>query len=65
MFLRDYEDYIDSAPRIDFQLDQEKTRWSSALLTDAKKQTWRNAKDDLLRETGEPTWEAYKEWCLN
>ena len=65
MFLRDYEDYIDSAPCIDFQLDQEKTRWSSSLLTDAKKQTWRNARDDLLRETGEPTWEAYKEWCLN
>ena len=65
MFLQDCEDYINLAPRIDFQSDQKKTCWSSALLTDAKKQTWRNARDDLLRESGEPTWEDYKEWCLN
>ena len=44
---------------------EEKTRWSSAILVDAKKQTWRNARDATLRDTGEPTWEGYKEWCLN
>ena len=40
---------------------EEKTRWSSAILVDAKKQTWRNARDATPRDTGEPTWEEYKE----
>lgn len=55
MFIRDCEDYIASAPRSDFRIDEEKTRWSSAILSDAKKQTWRNVRDATLRETGEPS----------
>lgn len=55
MFIRDCEDYIASAPRSDFRTDEEKTRWSSAILSDAKKQTWRNVRDATLRETGEPS----------
>ena len=64
-FLQDCEEYIASAPRSDFSTDEEKTRWSSAILADAKKQTWRNQRDAILRTVGEPTWEQYKEWCLN
>ena len=64
-FIRDCEDYIASAPRNDFRTDAEKTRWSSAILADAKKQTWRNARDALLFSTGEPTWKEYTEWCLD
>ena len=64
-FLQDCEEYIASAPRNDFSTDEEKVRWSSNLLVDAKKQTWRNERATTLRETGEPTWEYYKAWCLN
>ena len=39
MFVRDCEDYIASAPRKDFTTEEEKTRWASAILVDAKKQT--------------------------
>ena len=65
MFLQDCEDYIASAPRNDFQTDAEKVRWGSAILADAKKQTWRNQRDATLHVTGEPTWENFKAWCLN
>ena len=64
-FICDCEDYIASAPRNDFRTDAEKTRWSSSILADAKKQTWRNAREALLLSTGEPTWKQYTEWCLD
>ena len=65
MFIRDCEDYFASSSSSDFRTAEEKTRWSSAILADSKKQTWRNDRDAILRATGEPTWEEYTDWCLN
>ena len=65
MFLKDCEEYITSAPRIDFRTDIEKIRWFSAILSDAKKQIWWNERNAIIRDFGEPTWKQYSDWCLN